>query len=828
MRIPSQFTNSQARSKQPLIGPSAQPTPDDLGAGVGRGLQQLAGGAKVLADVVVAQDEKRRRFVDLSRFSHFQTEMDNELLRMKREEPPQDFGRRAETAFDERAMQFLRETDPEFQEEFRFRLLETRGRISLDALSHQYTATDQLFRDGLSQAIEAAKVDLGQNPSQENFDLTLGQLTELIGSTGLTPPEQQSIARQTQRALSAILYKEEQKRLLTETDSSGITAAASIVEEFTGATPEEAAALAEQGALTAASEIGREAWLALPTRARAAIASYASSEGGLSPALIDAAKSGDLEALAAAFDDGSENPRSLLEANLIRNAGAQLDDDTRFSQLPYEDRLAIREDARREVVAQQNAEAAAEKQAMETAQNYLMIEIYEGRAGQVELDTAREAGLFSDYEDLKRAQDLIEKQNEGLLLAQQGWQKMQTGGTFNPGSEDDRDALNAMVGKDGLAALNAMDSNYATGALIPIVRGAQDIPTEAVGLLTGMIRSNNQTKALWALDLLSQMEQASPFAYNARVSSDTASAVELWRSRKDFYDPTTLLRLINGGQTQAERQETKYMREEAQAVLRDEEVRGNLLAEFGTFGGLPLLGWGAQYAQPSNLPWAARGLESDFDRIFEDQYTIYRNVDEARTHTISALRRVWGVASIDGVNQLMKNPPHLIGYPPIAGSYDWMAEQLRTEVVFNSVEDQRNNQNGAPLIGEADGFELVNDAQTETEVDAFRRGGPPASYMLVRIRDGQPGLVLDSNGVPRRVWFDPTEEQRAEELEWRSKQVIESELDENITLLQQAEEHQRETGIPVPLDLLEGPGIDSYSRRLNEMFGRNERNLEGR
>lgn len=809
MRIPSPLTTSVSRSTQPLIGPRAQPSPEAYGAGVGRALGGAAQQLSRVGEFVRQQEDQRKRFDALRRFSAFQTQVQEDMLQYQRSPEGQvsNFAEVYGERYASMEQDFLAEIDPTLQDEFSVRTAQFGQSVAGQALTYQYTANDTFFRDGVSEGYEAAKINLAQNNSPENFDAQLSTLFEQIDSSGLSAPEKTALKRQVQKGLSAILYKEMQLEHMRELDETGGAQplAVDIIEQFGGATPDESEILAQQGEQIAASAVGSlDMWAALPTRVRAALTSLASDLGGLPAEVAAAARTGDVEEIEAAVRKlGGE--RRTSEADLIANPGAQIDDDLRFGELPYEDRLAIQEDAKRDLIALTNAENAAAAAQNAGLINALMVGLYDGTAGQADIDSLRELGVLTDIDDITKAQKLLEDRTGHLALVAAGQERLNAGQTFDPGNEDDMKILNAMLGDDGKASLRAMDSEYVTQQLVPLVSQGKDIPVDAVSTLVGMMRSNNQTAALWALDTLSQLQQASPAGYDHRTNDDVASAVELWRTRKDFYDPTTLLRLINGGMTQAERQETLALREEAQSILRDEkiDVWSGVVESFGSFGGV--LGIGSGPAQLSMLPWAQREMQSDFDRLFEDQFTLYRNVEDAKAAAITLLKRSWSVSQVTGVPRLMKFSPETM-YPTVANSHSWLTEQVRAE----------------GLIPEEAGFDLLSDAQTAAEVDEYRRGGPPPSYVLMKIVDGQPSILYEPStlsvpntdvtyynpnaGLPVRQFFSIGLQQRSDEEEWRRKRETAFTLNDLSQANQRAQQHSYETGIPIPTDA-EGAGM---------------------
>lgn len=804
MKIP-QYTSRTSGSTRALVGPSGQGgTPEAFGAGIGRGLGVAAQGVGQLQAFVTQQDTNRRRFADMRKFSAFTTRANDMLTELGRNHDPStgNFSDIARATYTNLEADFINnEVDPEFKDEFASRTAQIGENIAGRAMAFQIESNDKFFRDGLDSTYNESKVELGQDPTQENFDRQIGKMEEMLASSGLTEAEQQSLSRNYRRGLGAIRYKQEQVQRLAAGDAGAIPAAAALIGTFAGGTEAEQEQLANEGANLAIDSLAgaggtaeiaqaNELWAALPARAQAALTSLASDLGSIPNSVIAAVQSGDLQNIADAVRELGGERRSQ-EADLVLDPGAQVDDNPRYDDVPYEDRLALLQDAKTQVKAEQTAATAAENAYNSVLINALNTALYDGTAGLTDIETVREMlGAKMKYEDIKQAHDIYDKRNATVDLVQQGQAMRAQQIEFNPTSEDDKKILNAMLGESGVKALQSRDSGYAANSLIPLIRDAQDIPTDAVGTLMGMVRSNDQEDALWALDALAQMQQASPQAYEMRTDAATASAVELWQTRKDFYPADQLLSLINGGLTQADRQQTKMLREEAQGILKDPKLAPtlNVAAVFQT-------GYFGQNASPSSYPAAASAMQSDFNAIFEDQYSLYGNVQAAANATNKILVKVWGSTQVGANGKVMKFPPEKY-YPPVAGNYDWMARQLVNE----------------GIVTEEEGFELLSDAQTEAEVDAFRKGGPAPSYLVVTIKDGLPtvqmqggpnvdpfGVVVESTPyVPRRQYFDKTPLDQADETAWRAQKAQGNELDLLQREIDAAQQHSLETGIPIP------------------------------
>lgn len=150
-------------------------------------------------------------------------------------------------------------------------------------------------------------------------------------------------------------------------------------------------------------------------------------------------------------------------------------------------------------------------------------------------------------------------------------------------------------------------------------------------------------------------------------------------------------------------------------------------------------------------------MMSEYNRLFQDAYVDTGDFDLSQNRALDEMQRVYGVDDISGGNRVMKYPPNKV-YAPVAQSYDWMQEQLVSEVndlVFGD-SDERVGGSIAAMIADGasmgaarpniprDSINLVSDGQTAADV----RAGRPASYIVYFQNDG----MWDQ--APQRFTFD--------------------------------------------------------------------------
>lgn len=817
-------------STQGLAGPQVA-NDTDFGAGIGKALAGLGDMGVNLAGAVKQQQLAAQRFQAMRDFSAFQTNVGQKLQELQQAAPLgiKNFPEQAQATYQNMEADFLNklaQTAPDLQGEFSTQTAAFGTRVAASALDFQQRQQTTYFENGIDEEAQKAQETLGNDSSLSTLDAQKLRVGSFIDASGLNAAQKIALKRKYFTAMEAITYKGQvSKDALDEATNPGQASedgAAQLISTYGGdgafnpnLTYEENQQQLHTRIQTNASNItaqigSLDLWSALPSRAQSALISVADSNGGKLPdSVVEAVKSGDLANVVAAVQ-GLGGDRHAAEARVISGEDttlqAQIDADPRFANLPYEDRLTLRLDAKREanaaVVEQQKAVSAANKQVV----NSLFVALYDGSAGQTDIDQMRQAGILTDFKDIKQAQDILKNQTAGIALAQGAQQKLATGATFDPSSTQDKKMLNAYFGDKGAKALDSLDANYAAQTFIPLVRQAQDVPTAAAGQLTGMIRSADQQKALWGLDLLSQIQQASPKAFNQRFSKDTIASVNLYDVAKEYYPPDQLISVMQGGRTTEERQQTVMARQEAEKLLTTaENVKSlHLTQDFLDTIAAPqggFMGIGATTPQLPVDPAAKAELSYEFQQLFIDEYPKYRDPTLAAQAATKLIQRDWGVSSVSGTPTLMKYPPEKTGYAPVNGSYDWIGKQVRDDLKLPADTT----------------FQLIGDDQTRTEFAHYQTPPPseptgaghlnyltqPAdeapSYLVVtKDAQGVVRLATDENGKPRRVFFQQTPEMRAADLaDFQKRQKLEV-LKHDRLMQSLAIQHAIETGQPIP------------------------------
>jgi hypothetical protein len=817
MKVPSP---TQGRTRPVL----QQQTYTQGASNVGAGAQLISRGLESFGATIAARNEKTERFNTLRSFSQFETEVASKLTELKRNYSPdgKGFVDTANATYAELEQQWLPNVPKDLQEEFRFRTQQSRQGILNDALKFQYEAGDAWFRQGISDELSKSKTVLDQTP--QALEAEQQRIFEVIQNSDLTEVEKAELQRQATVGLAAVTYKAEVRRDAGSRGALGIGDPTSVVDRIIGV--ESGGNASAKNPNSSAEGLGQfidSTWLGMmrkyrpdiqgsdaeilamkrdPALSREMTTRYAEenaetlAKAGVSPtngnvylghflgpagAIAVGRASPDTPVSQILGADQIAANKSILEGKTAgevrawasrKMGNATLETDPRFESIPYEDKVALFNDAERQAAEEQRQTAAQAKAARDAAQNNLYLGLLDGKLGQADIDAARGDGTLDDYESVNKALGILKDRDTSQNLALGGLAKMAAGAPFDPTDSDDKKMLNAVVKQgNGLARIAEGDRQYFASDIVPMVSQVGDIPTDVAGTLAGMIRGSNNQQMMFALDAFAQLRDASPIAFNQRVSSDVAQQVELWDAIKTLpTDQAELLNRVRGATTQAERQEQDVLRKEARDFLTRSEggvSQGQKLLDdaINTFDtGFSVFGSSATI----NVPLAKQSLSREFNALFVEAFSKTGNAETAAELAKKQLQREWGTTSVGGGSDLMKYPPEKVGYRAVAGSYDWINESVRKDL----------------QLPEDAEFDLFSDEKTRQEFQAFQRNAdaaPPSYRVFVKDESGVYRERYNDQGRPLRLNFKVSEEAKAKEAAQYDWQARRYELEETIS-----------------------------------------------
>lgn len=800
MKVPT--LTSQRTTPAQMVAAPARGQPNTLGAqAMAQGLGALGQAFTQLRATLEQREQATDRFDSLRRLSIMQEQAAERITELKRGYDPsgRGFVEAANKVFEPLEQEYLDRVPPDLQDEFQYRAQLVRQGVMSDALQFQYQSGDAWFRQGVADALDKAKVRIDQNPAL--LDQEQSHIVEIINATDLPEVTKIELARQATIGLAAAAYKAEVRANTLMRSSIGVGSAASVVDKIIGV--ESGGKANAKNPKSSASGLGQftdSTWLATLDRHRPDLKGLSRAEklalktdpvigremteahtqdninalraAGLptddgSVYLAHFAGIGGAKRLLTASDDrpviqilgpGAVKANPFLEGKTVgwvkawaadKMDSAPIATDPRYEVIPFEDRLALRNDADSEAKALAAAEAARVRADREARQNELYLGLLDGRFGQLDVDNARAAGVLNDYDSVNKALNILKDRNEQILLAQGGYAKLETGAPFDPTSSDDKKMLNSMVKQsNGLDRIASGDRDYITQGIVPLVARAGDIPTDVAGALMGMVRGGQGDRMLYALDALAQLRDTNPIAFNQRVSDDVAKKVTFWSERKDILSKDELISALRGGLTAAERAAQDVLRSEAQKLLADKDNGLKKMTDAAINN--MRSGWFSR--TPVAVPLVRQAFEKDFQTAFIDEYTKSGDAAYAEKAAREATLRVWGVTKVGSGATLMKYPPEQMGYRPIEGSHDWINEQVREEMGLK--EDET--------------FHLFADEQTVNEFTEFQQStdaAPPSYRVFIQDANGVFRERTDEEtGLPLRMNFAPPQEKVEREL----------------------------------------------------------------
>lgn len=424
-----------------------------------------------------------------------------------------------------------------------------------------------------------------------------------------------------------------------------------------------------------------------------------------------------------------------------RVAGREpVETDPRFNAVPYEDRVGIYDRAYQTaqslIAEQEQQRAAAERAAIDA----LQISVVRGEAGRSELEAAYDSGLLHRAEDYTRTLNLIEEREAaGRDLAEAKANYANPGFVFTAENQKQMNLLANDTGDGGVSVVQRLAAADPQGveALIPMVKRFQDIPTDAMAMLTTLFRDRNPARMNFAADALMQLYEVDQRMFRSRANEQVERDLLVWDTMKDvgYSDGQIAERLLGGsvadaGRTQALREQAeKWLSEEDGGKTELESIVEDLLGEFPS-------DWVGQHVY---TPGWASVVQEEFTTIFLQEYPRYMDPEKTRDAAIKILQRNWDSFRMNHGTQVMKFPPHKVGYPALAGGWEWVESAIRQQFA----------------IPEGRKVYIYSDSQTEREAAAFREGkGPLPSYRA--FWQDEFGVFHETEG--RTALRPPTEE----------------------------------------------------------------------
>ena len=817
--------------------------PNQFGAALGQAIGSFGSALEVAQE----RRQENQRFDTLIDFTEFETSAKLEIERLKQDTPENaaNFLEQAEAVYTNAQSNFLNRVPPEQQKEFEYRAGQIKQGVIYDAFKFDFEQQNLFFSNKINDTLRQAQVKLAQAPG--NLDAERASIMEVIDASGLTPMEKERQKRIANAALESISYKSSIKTArqaqLRGTDgiankqlpaeAAGILGAIAKREsggkydiQYDGGSGSRIKSFADhprshatitggpnKGQRSSAS--GRYQFIETTWDAAAAGAgvrdfSPESQDAaawywaqktfadytGRRKSLTQAIRDNDWGIIRSALGSQWEGVKHMSDKEFAEtfqaNSGIYTDlsnvrNDERFSNIPFDQRQALERDAFAEADGEY-AELLKQQRAAEEARiNSLYVALNDGTAGMADIMSLRSEGILRDYDDINKAQTILEKRIGDQRWATEGEAKLTSGGVWVGGDEDDRKRANALFGADGRSALEGWSAEYVDQTLLPRYEKMQMAAPDMANLLQSMATGLNSQQAAFAFETLRRMRETAPESFVAQFPEEIQRKLDNWELRRNYYQPEDLVGQIqNRGADQASRQAQSLLRADAKELAKEltlEEIQPVFES---------IIPW-----QSANVPITARGktvLEREFRALFTDAYVeAGGDAEVAQQLAEKRIARVWSLTEIGGKPMITKFPPEVAGYKKHNGSYAWIDKAVRTELGLDRGQE----------------FELIADETTEQEIIKFRRGQNdpdavlqrPSYFVAYKDADGLTRLAVDADGTPLRIDFEVDKETlREEEEAFRAKQE-QADEDYIITKYRQAEQAYRFSRTPIPSDL---------------------------
>lgn len=788
---------------------------------------QLYNQAQDYIDRKAAQrDENMKQFSSLTAVTDFELSMAEKFDTLARETTPGDgtFKAKVLDLYNKEEKKVLESIPADRREEFKYRLTDVRKKITGAATEYQYKSQGIFVRKTINDTIERLNTQVEKEGTFDSLIKAEDEINKLLENPDLSEEERFEWKDKVEKRLRTTLYTrmkvQEKHDGVPEQVSAtgdGHNHAAALLRKFEGfretpywdvnayrtgygsdtvtradGTKERVTegtrttrAEAEQDLKRrigefeqiAAKEVGLDAWGALDAATQGALLSVTYNYGNLPNSVAAAVRSGNKEKIAAAVANLSANPgrRKAEAAHILGGKTVSIDDDPRFDRVPLEDRISAQADAERRYKSELAAQQSAALDAYKSSYNSLLTDLYDKKIGQTELDSFRTDNPNMDFDDIKKAQKIIDDQKVEADDSVAALAKINnSGAVWSPTSEEDRKYANVLVGDQGIKALEDSNQDYVNQRLIPLVDKTGMMPSGAAGTLAGMARLNDPKRVAFAYGTLEAIRDRKPAAFEA-LPDDLKKDVDLWSSMKEILPTEQLLSVLRGGNTAQERKANEQLKEDAKKVLTDKANPINAVDIIRN----RFEGYVTSLSVTGGI-MKEKVLANEFNSIFPLEYARSQgNKDVAVENTIRQLERNWGSIEVSGRINFMKYPPNKVGYEPYKGSYEYIEQQAKRDLGLK----------------QTDTIELISDAQTEREYkinqarsvrdDREDRATSPLmsvqrpSYVVAVERNGVMEIIheTDDRGQrrPARVAFEispPMIEQQESELNIAQKKAL--------------------------------------------------------
>ena len=191
--------------------------------------------------------------------------------------------------------------------------------------------------------------------------------------------------------------------------------------------------------------------------------------------------------------------------------------------------------------------------------------------------------------------------------------------------------------------------------------------------VTAMSRSGDPAKMNAAYSFMDGQQPNNPLQFD-REFKDGLKDLRAWQSTLAYYPPEEAAKRMMRQYDPAQSAALKEAGEVADKALKNVSP-ASVVSKFST--GFLMFGTGARApVSPDGL--AAGALKADYDQNYRDGYVATGDATMADKFAVEKLGNKYALSPANG-NRVMANAPERY-YPEVAGSHDWIGQQLDHEI----------------------------------------------------------------------------------------------------------------------------------------------------
>lgn len=414
----------------------------------------------------------------------------------------------------------------------------------------------------------------------------------------------------------------------------------------------------------------------------------------------------------------------------------------------------------------------AQRKAHEDWYNGFLNKLQDGTLSQADLDNAYKSGQITDFDERKKAQDVIDSKNSKTRDLQLFGTMLASGQKFNPYDNNAQKAVDAGFEKALSYKENGVSPDPFTVALVTW-RKTGILPTQGGVMLRGALIGTDPKQVAAAASVASNMLKENPNAFaGINGGDDIGKAAAAYEHYVDDLgmnadQAANKIALMNSPEAQVKVQANQTARNQFETSIIGDKTHAGINIEktindaiFGEKGWGSTLTFGAfdQQRGGFNSSQAAEAKQTYLELALS-HFDKYHDAGAAQAYAAKQMARFYGVVG----DRLMKYPPTK-AYPEIMGSRDYIFDQA------------------AGLVSKAVGFNVPKEdvflqpTASGSTAEAFRAGkAPPYEINYITHDNGQnvyhhiPGkvFVADIDEAKR----DAANKARQEELQIRKNQA---------------------------------------------------------